>query len=116
MCRVTGTVRYQGKAVPHITVRFVPADGPESIGDTDESGVYKLTHGKAKSEGAVRGKHKVFFVYRPRTPQEEMDIQSGKASPPPEIVAILAKYGSLDTTTLSFEVKDDGQVIDIPLD
>ncbi len=116
MCKVTGSVRFQSRLVPNITVHFVPTEGPESIGTTDESGVYTLTHGKPKSEGAVRGTHKVYFTYRPRTPKEEIDLHAGKIELPSDVTTILDKYGKLETTPLSFEVNSDGQVIDIPLE
>ncbi len=115
ICRVTGTVRHNGKPVPNITVCFVPDEGRESIGTTDEAGAFKLTYEKTK-EGAARGKHKVFFVYRPKTPKEEMDVHAGKASLPPDVKAVLAKYGSRDTSPLSYEVTTDDQIIDITLD
>jgi hypothetical protein len=115
MCRVTGTVRYKGKPVPHLTVLFVPTEGHESIGTTDDGGNYKLMTGRT-TEGAAHGTHRVYFAYRPRTPQEEIDLHAKKITLPPDVKDILAKYGSLDKTTLKFEVTSDGQVIDIPLD
>jgi hypothetical protein len=115
ICRVTGTVRYKGKAVPHLTVLFVPDEGRESIGTTDDEGNYKLMSGRT-TEGAARGTHRVYFAYRPRTPQEEIDLHAGKITLPPDVTAVLDKYGSLASTPLKYEVTTDGQVIDIPLD
>ena len=70
LLQVTGQVRYQGKPVPHLMLRFVPAEGRSSWGVTDESGHYTLHHDR-QHLGALRGRHKVFFIFKPRSPRPE---------------------------------------------
>ncbi len=113
--RVSGTVRRQGSPVANLFLNFVPAEGRPSWGVTDEAGHYTLFHDR-KHEGALRGTHRVFAQFRPRNPQQEIALQQGKQAIPPEIQAILEKYGSLDATPLRCEVTADGQVIDLDLD
>jgi hypothetical protein len=113
--RVTGTVRYAGRPVPNLVLHFVPEVGRASWGATDGEGRYKLVHDKQR-DGAVRGKHKVYFEYRPRGPKEDLEYQQGQLELPPDLKAVLAKYGNPNTTPLSYEVTQDGQVIDIDLD
>jgi hypothetical protein len=113
--RVSGTVRYQDKPVPGVVVYFVPEEGRASTGLTDEQGRYKLSFDR-RQEGAEVGTDKVYFKFRPRNPKEEMEYAEGKLELPPEVVAVLQKYGDRETTPLRYEVKSEGQVIDITLD
>ncbi len=113
--RVTGTVRHDGKPVANLTLVFVPDSGRSSWGVTDEEGHFKLSYDR-KHEGAVRGTHRIYAQFRPRDAQQEMAIGQGKQAPPPDVQAILAKYGSLDSTPLRREIDRDGQVIDLDLD
>jgi hypothetical protein len=114
VCRVTGTVRHNGKPVPDLFINFVPAEGRPSWGITDETGRYKLMYDK-KREGAVRGAHKVYFEFRPRDPAQEVALHQGKLRPPAAVQAVLAKHGS-EATALRYEVAANGQVIDIDAD
>jgi hypothetical protein len=109
--RVSGTVRYEGKPVPRLVVHFVPLQGRPSQGVTDEKGHYSLRQDR-KQDGAVRGTHKVHFSYRAANPQEEVNLQEGKAALPAGVHAVLSRYGS-EETALTEEVRSDGQVIDI---
>src|SRR5207244_1246392 len=115
LMKVSGTVTRQGKALPQLLVHFVPDQGRASWGKTDDQGRYTL-HYERNLEGALPGSHKVYVRPAPKTPQEEIDLQSGKWIPFPEWAAVQEKYGSLEATKLRFEVKDDGQVIDLKLD
>lgn len=115
VCKVSGTVKVGGKPVSGITVNFVPADGRSSWGLTDSEGRYKLHHARDQ-EGALRGTHKVSFSYRPSTPVEELEFREGKAALAPEVKTLLEKYGDPSSTTLTYEVTKNGQVIDINLD
>jgi hypothetical protein len=115
ICHVTGTVQLAGKPVANLVVNFVPEEGRPSYGMTDDQGAYHLKYDRT-TDGAVRGTHKVFFKYRPHDPKQEIAIQQGTMQLPSDVKSILEKYGSAETTTLRFEVKEDGQVIDITLD
>jgi hypothetical protein len=112
---VSGTVRYLDKPVPGVVVHFVPEEGRASTGLTDEQGRYKLSFDR-RQEGAEVGMDKVYFKFRPRNPKEEMEYAEGRLALPPEATAVLEKYGDPETTPLRYEVKSEGQVIDITLD
>ncbi|OWK45003.1 hypothetical protein [Fimbriiglobus ruber] len=112
--RVSGKVTYKGKPVPNVIVHFVPGDGHESTGATDESGAYKLRFDR-DNEGAIGGKHRVYFQFRSHNPQEDMDFRAGKLKLPPETAVAVGKYGDKESK-LSFDVTQGSQVIDIALD
>jgi hypothetical protein len=115
--RVHGTVTRAGKPIPDLMVNFVPDNGRPSIGLTDAKGHYTLQYDKTH-EGALVGNHKVFFVYRPQQqlePGAEMG-RGGMQKMPPEVTAILAKYGKYEITPLKIEIKKDSKVVDLSLD
>lgn len=131
---VSGTVTHNGQPVPGLVVSFVPDLATEtgvSTGETDSSGRYSLTVVRTRASGAVVGKHKVWVSLPRETLPEEKELnsdqekearakarkQKGKAAPNPavDLAAILKKYGKLDSTPLSVEVKD-GSPIDLKLD
>ncbi|HWG41679.1 MAG TPA: hypothetical protein VN688_02755 [Gemmataceae bacterium] len=113
--RVTGTVQRDGKPVPNLIVNFVPAEGRPSWGITDEKGAFMLAHDK-KTAGAVRGTHRVYVKYHTRDPKEDIAFHQGTLKLSPEMKAILAKYGQMETTPLRYEITKDGQAIDVVLD
>jgi hypothetical protein len=125
---VSGTVTRNGKPVPGLVVSFVPEAATQtgvSTGETDENGKYNLTVVKSGKSGAVVGTHKV-WVSVPREPfvdpteKEEKKNQKAKSppakpKPPADVADILKKYGNLDKSPLTVEVKD-GDPIDLKLD
>ncbi len=125
---VSGTVTRNGQPVPGLVVSFVPEAATEtgvSIGETDDNGKYTLTVVKTGKSGAVVGTHKV-WVSRPREPfvepdeKGEMKRQKPKANaasarPHAELAEILKKYGNLDKSPLTVDVKG-GEPIDLKLD
>ncbi len=124
---VSGTVTHNGQPVPGLVVSFVPEAKTEtgvSIGETDDNGKYDLTVVRTGSRGAVVGTHKV-WVSRPREPfvepgdKDEMKKQrrqaAAAAKPPADLAEILKKYGNLDKSPLTVEVKG-GAPIDLKLD
>ena len=120
VAKVSGLVTHNGKAIPNLTINFIPADGRPSWGNTDESGRYTLEYSRTQ-KGARVGTHKIWVNYKPqpKTPQEEMEmIKAGRKTlgPPPEIEAILKKYGEQSTSTLTAEVKSGGGSVDLQLD
>jgi hypothetical protein len=112
---VSGIVRFKGKPMPSLVVHFVPESGNESRGNTNDNGEFKLNFQRG-TEGALRGKHKVYFEYRFRDPQEEEAIRSGKGTFPADVKTILDRYGKAATTTLNYEVTRSGQDITIDLE
>jgi len=128
---VSGTVTHNGQPVPGLVVSFVPEAATKtgvSIGETDDNGKYDLTVVKTGKSGAVVGTHKV-WVSPPREPfvepgdKEEMaKLKKQKktagpatARPPADLTEILKKYGNLDKSPLTVEVKG-GAPIDLKLD
>jgi hypothetical protein len=125
---VSGKVTHNGKPVPGLVVSFVPEAQTVtgvSTGQTDDDGNYTLTVVKTRKSGAVVGTHKV-WVSRPREPYVEPgDVDKKKMSrrkgvpatekPTVDVAAILKKYGNLDKSPLTKEVKG-GELIDLKLD
>ncbi|HEV8059896.1 MAG TPA: hypothetical protein VGP68_08485 [Gemmataceae bacterium] len=130
---VTGTVTHNGKPVPGMVVSFVPQQMTVtgvSTGETDEQGRYELTVFSSGQSGAVVGMHKVWISLPRKEPTQVVDKDErmmkkkeeknkkkggpGTEMMPTEIAKILKKYGSLDKTPLTKEVK--GDPIDLNLD
>jgi hypothetical protein len=122
---VTGKVTYKDQPVAGIIVSFVPQTQTQtgvSTGETDENGNYKLTVASTGRSGAVVGTHKV-WVSRPRKPPEPVDKEAKQKKKgtlageklPADLAAILKKYGQLEKTPLTVEVKG-GEPIDLKLD
>src|SRR5262249_25891511 len=126
------TVTHNGQPVPGLVVSFVPEAATKtgvSTGETDDNGKYDLTVVKTGKSGAVVGTHKV-WVSRPREPyvepgdKEEMAkikkqmkqaaLAAAKRQPA-DLTEILKKYGNLDKSPLTVEVKG-GAPIDLKLD
>jgi hypothetical protein len=119
---VTGTVTHKGDPVAGMVVSFVPEAqtvSGVSTATTDENGHYKLTVFKTGQSGAVVGTHKV-WVSLPREPPPDLDKDKVNkkpvptTKPPVDTAEILKKYGKLDSTPLTVEVK--GEPIDLKLD
>jgi hypothetical protein len=127
---VSGTVTHNGQPVPGLVVSFVPQAASEtgvSTGQTDDSGKYDLTVVKSGRRGAVVGTHKV-WVSRPREPfvepgdrgesdkpKKQKKATPATARPPADLDQILKKYGNLDKSPLTVDVKG-GAPIDLKLD
>jgi hypothetical protein len=123
---VAGTVTYNGQPVPGLVVSFVPEGVTEtgvSSGETDPSGKYSLKVAKTGSSGAVVGKHKVWVSLPREAPADGTSDKPNKpkakgatgTNVPAEVAAVLKKYGSLEKTPLTVEVKGD-EPIDLKLD
>lgn len=101
---VEGTVTLDGKPVPNVMVQFLPENGGRpSTGTTDDQGHYELTY-VAGEEGARLGRNKVEVV---------MIWPDGEPTPGVKDVVPRAYKGT--DTTLSYEVKADDNVYDIPM-
>lgn len=108
---VTGTVTYQGKAVPGATVVFLPTakqkakDPPlfRPFGVADDEGNYSLMWSE-DHEGAPAGQYKVAIsAVAPATDDEEGDSQTKPANAVPD------KYGNPATSGFSATVEDGGE-------
>lgn len=113
--RVTGTVTHAGKPVPHMFLTFIPEKGKPSFAETDDDGRFTISHDQG-AEGATTGVHTVNVQYRPRDPNEEAAIASGKLKLPRFQKEILEKYGNRKVTPLKVEINQQDQVLDIRLD
>lgn len=112
---VSGTVTRGGNPVKNLTINFVPEGGRPSWATTAADGSYTL-HYTRDQDGACVGKHKVWVTYDPppADPGAEMARIEGHFDMPPDIQAILEKYGK-DTSPLEFDIQES-QTIDLKLD
>lgn len=107
---VTGTVFMDDKPLPEVWVMFNPTGGGRtSTARTDKDGKYELMYLEGV-KGANIGTHKVVVMTYHEDEIEEMKINTGKPVKEP----IPAKYNS--KTTLTEEVKEGNNVIDIHLE
>jgi hypothetical protein len=114
--RVTGKVTRGGKPVPGLVVNFVPEKGYRSVGKTDGEGHFTMLY-LTGQEGVAIGKHKVWVALAPSGTKDDADQPRGATLTPrnPDTLALLRKYGSVDTTPIQREITT-AQVIDLPLD
>lgn len=120
--QIEGTVTLDGEPLDRISVEFVPSDqGPHSMGQTDESGRFKLsTYDQEEKQGVLASKCKVVLrdnsVFKEGiehlTPSQKrgMDLSSGKKP------RIADKYSNFMTTPLEFEVVGDNQSVEFPVE
>ena len=104
---VAGVIRFNGKPVPNVLVMFRPdrsqgTIGPPSVGQSDESGQFKLTINNVHP-GAVVGKHQVAVRGRDSTGSS------------PSSGAVPKRYAQFETSPLVTEVLPD-QVNEITLE
>jgi hypothetical protein len=111
--KVTGRVTYKGEPVPNTQLRFLPDNGERpSTGHTDDDGTFRVRYSRHQ-DGAPPGKYTVYLTYVPSN-EEENHTAPPKASK--EMKAVIAKYGDASTTTLHFDLTEDGQVLNIALE
>ena len=104
---VSGTLTRNGKPVPFMEVYFIPTQGRNSVGMTDDQGRFTLGY-LAGVEGAQVGTHKVFVTYNP-------PAETG-FPPPADLAQITAKYGSTEVSQISVDLKEDVDDLEIKLD
>ena len=110
---VKGKVTYpDGSPVQIGTVEFEPANEAIPLKDRvnaraliNEDGTYELTTFELY-DGALPGPHRVIV----QEPPPDVDWEEGEKIPPPKIDK---KYRAYTTSGLSFEVKEEENVIDI---
>jgi hypothetical protein len=112
---VSGKATRNGQPVTNLRIHFAPEQGRESTAILDSAGGFVIQYGRNR-DGALPGKHLVWCERPPKSPQEELDMQSGKFVMPPEIQAILDKYGSAEVTPLSVDIAIDGQSVELKFD
>lgn len=106
---VSGTVFMDEQPLPNVWVMFSPTQGRTSMGRTNEQGVYELQY-LERVKGANIGSHKVAVMTYNEDELEEMKAAANGPVKEP----IPAKYNS--KTTLTEEVKEGKNVIDIQLE
>jgi hypothetical protein len=110
---VSGIVTHNGKAIPGLTVHFVPESGRPSWGLTDENGHFTLEYDN-KLKGALVGTHTVWVQWRARTPQEEMNPKL--AGRPAAAAQIQDKYGSQEKSPLKINIERRVSDLEVKLD
>jgi hypothetical protein len=113
--QVSGTLKREGNPVPNLLVHFVPDKGNPSLGIAGPDGRFILNYQKDRP-GALPGVHKVWVEYRPRTPQEDIEMREGKLQLEDDQKDVLEKYGSAETTTLKITIDGDTKDLVVPLD
>ncbi len=109
---VTGRVTHKGQPVPSTQVFFLPDNGERrSIGLTDDDGNFTLRYSRSQG-GAPPGKYTVYLAYVPSN-EEENHTAPPKASK--ELRAVIARYGEPEKSGLHYELKEDGQFVEIDL-
>lgn len=122
---VKGKVSFQGKAIDHGIIMFIPEQGPGAVGNLEKGGFYTLTTLKA-NDGAVVGNHKVTVqatqvgpgsMEAPKSIEEEnKQSRSGKILVPGTVTWLVPeKYSTIQTTTLTTEVKAGPNTIDFDI-
>jgi hypothetical protein len=116
---VKGQVTRGGQPVGNVVVWFTPSEGRPSWALTDSAGKFELDYSR-EYKGAKVGKHRVTVKYEPRPadPGEEQMILSGqkpRPTRPPEMDAILAKYGP-GVSQLDIEISKAEDNLEIKLD
>jgi hypothetical protein len=96
ICRVSGTLTYQGKPIPQVYLRFEPDDlttKATSMAMTDASGRFEMMMGS--TPGVYRGKVKIYC-------DDPLAAMGGRTPVPPEIEKayreLCAKYGAGKST------------------
>jgi hypothetical protein len=113
LIRAGGRLTYKGEPVPSTLVTFLPDDGGRpSHGLTDDDGRFTLTYSRDQV-GVSRGAHAVFLRYVVSN-DEELGQAKPKASK--ELKAIITTYGDSERSNLHFEIKKNGQYIEIDLE
>jgi len=121
--KVTGTVTYNGEAVPGAKVMFL-GDGtkPPAVGVTDTAGKYTLS--SLAGTGAVAGKHAVAVVKMsevedPAKVNMTMEEAAAAVQEPEKNTTatslIPTKYSDAQTSGLEFEVKSGANEFSIEL-
>jgi len=116
---VSGKITMDGKPLPGVIVTFLPKDekGSMSIGESDESGAYKLSF--VGMPGAASGDYQVMLSYKTASDGSVVDLrtQSALIMPKRAVGALerMPKDYAPGTTTLTAKVPEAGGSIDFDL-
>ena len=110
----TGQLTYKGQPVPSTYVMFLPKEEGKraSSGLTDDQGRFTLEYSR-QEKGVLRGQHTVFLRYYISMEEELKEIPP-KASK--ELKAVIERYGDPDKSPLRYEIKKNGQHLEINLE
>jgi hypothetical protein len=113
--KVGGQVTVDGKPVKEGVILFVPERGPGASGLID-NGQYSLTT-RTSGDGAVVGRHKVYFAPKPPAGDPNTEVRECPAPPPPPTSDFPpAKYATPESSGLTVEVKPGTNVLDFDLE
>ena len=109
-----GRLTYKGKPVPSTYVFFWPDEEGKrrSTGLTDDDGNFTLSYSRTEP-GVLLGGHTVFLKYNVSVDEELHKIQP-KASR--ELKEVIAKFHDPKSSKLHYEIKSNGQFIEINLE
>jgi hypothetical protein len=114
LVNASGRLTHKGQPVPSTLVTFWPEEEGKraSTGVTDDDGNFTLSYSR-QEPGVLVGRHTVFLAYH-----VSMEEELGKIPPkaPKELKAVIARYGDLKTSNLHYEIKENGQRIEIDLE
>lgn len=110
---VTGTVLYNGQPLANATVTFTNSSaGRSAFANTDANGNFTLTTFKS-GDGAVPGLQQVTVRKSEVLPGKAPAVDASESlhlPPPPEERWLIPKrYGKVETSGLTAEVKDSGK-------
>lgn len=105
---VSGVVRFQGKPLDGVTVRFHPESGQLAFGKTNDQGRFHLTT-RSSNDGALPGRYAVTVIKVEEPPTAHDGSQGYQAyAEPTSQPPFPIKYTRPDQTTLSAHVTVDG--------
>jgi hypothetical protein len=114
LLQVKGRLTYKGKGVPSTLVTFQPDDDSRpSKCVTDDDGNFTLRYSRTEA-GVTPGRHTVYLSYVVSA-DEELKKTSGPRVPR-EVQAVIARYKDPKTSTLHYEVKENGQFIEVDIE
>jgi hypothetical protein len=118
---VSGTVKYQGKPVPHGTVTFTPegAEGRPATGDIQGDGSYTATTA-TPGDGMLPGKYKVSIQAIETDMSNVLNKTGGMyrsdlIAKAPRKALVPAKYADPDRSGQRVEVKERSNTFDFDL-
>jgi hypothetical protein len=111
LAKVSGRVTIDGRPVKEGVILFVPERGPGASGPIDD-GRYFLTT-RTAGDGAVVGRHKVYFA--PKPPPGDPNVAAHETAappPPPKSDFPPPRYATPENSGLSVEVQPGANAAD----
>jgi hypothetical protein len=115
--KVSGVAKHKGEPVPFLRITFQPDKGRPSWGDTDANGRFSLEY-DAEHKGALVGHHTVSAIWRPGTPDEEMQMASEGPRSKTGVTqrTIQEKYGNSMQSPLKMEITGPSDNLEVTFD